>query len=137
MGIVEFILLMLACLGVTLTFVHMKIMDIIGLRPLWEKVNFFKELFRCSACTGWHVGLWFGISMFSLLHFGYILLFYICCLPFASQAFCYLLERWVILNDYKSVLVEKEVDKVINDDIVNDAKETIDTTLFIKPLDDF
>jgi hypothetical protein len=111
MGIVEFLLLLLSCLGVTLTFVHMEIMDIIKLRPLWEKSSFLKKLFSCSACTGWHVGLWFGVSMFLLLYFEYIVLFYMCCLPFASQAFCYLLERWVILNDYKSVLVEKEIDK--------------------------
>jgi hypothetical protein len=137
MGIVELIVLLLACLGVTLTFVHMKIMDIIGLRPLWEKIEFFKTLFNCSACTGWHVGLWFGSAMFLLLHFKYIVLFYLICLPFTSQAFCYLLERWVILNDYQSFIVEKQVDKLSNNDTVSDEKEHIDTSLLIKPLDDF
>jgi len=112
MNLVDLIILLLACLGVTLNFVHMKIMDIIGLRPLWEKINFFKMLFNCSACTGWHVGFWFGVPMFWILQFGYLHAFYMICIPFASQAFCYLLERWGILTDYKSVLAEKELDKI-------------------------
>ncbi len=135
MGFTELFVLLLACLGVTLTFVHMKIMDIIGLRPLWEKINFFKDLFNCSACTGWHVGLWFGITLLIILFLEYVFLFYAICLPFASQAFCYLLERWVILNDYKGAIVEKKLDKVLKDDTIKNEKAH--NTDFIKPLDDF
>ena len=121
MGIVELIMLLLACLGVTLTFVHMKIMDIIGLRPLWEKIEFFKTLFHCSACTGWQVGLWFGVPLILLWFFGFHILFYCMTLPFTSLSFCYLFERLCILIDFNTVVVEKRVDSLIIDDTLKQA----------------
>jgi hypothetical protein len=107
MTIVSLILLFLACLGVTITFVHMEIMDIIKLRPLWEKSAFLKKLFHCSACTGWHVGLWYGLLCYFIMVIGLTHIFYIMTLPFASSAFCFLFERIMILADNVNVKLEK------------------------------
>lgn len=107
MTLASIIVLLLACLGVTITFVHMEIMDILKLRPLWEKSAFLKKLFHCSACTGWHVGLWYGMFCFILSSFGWTFLFYLCTLPFASSAFCFTFERLVILVNNINIKVEK------------------------------
>lgn len=126
MGIVELILLLMFCLGITLTFVHMTIMDIIGLRQLWEKVDFLKKLLSCSACTGWHSGLWAGVPMVFLWFAGYHLAFYAITLPFASLVFCYLFERLSILIDFNAVLTEKKLDNLPDDDTLNNEKSTSD-----------
>jgi hypothetical protein len=107
MNLVSLILLLLACLGITITFVHMEIMNILKLRPLWEKSQFLKKLFHCSACTGWHVGLWYGIFCYILYTFEYNFAFYLITLPFASSAFCFMFERTIILVDNLNIKIEK------------------------------
>ena len=124
MGITELILLFLSCLGITLTFVHMTIMDIIGLRQKWQRVDFLKKLFSCSACTGWHTGLWFGVPLTLLWFFGFHILFYCLTLPFASLSFCYLFERLSILIDFNAVLTEKKLDNLPDDDTLKNEKST-------------
>lgn len=103
----EIILLLLACFGLTLVLVHGIIFDTLKIRPLWEKSKFLKELFECSMCTGFWVGLYFSfvMSIYCILpSFGVNLLvnkilFYILTIPFASSGVCWFLERISILAD--------------------------------------
>ena len=92
MNFVEVFLLLLATCGVTFTFVHSKIVSMIGLRQQWEKINFFKELFHCSFCTGFWAGLIVGTIFLSLK--------WIVPFGFAAAAFSLLWDRLVILLDY-------------------------------------
>lgn len=132
MGITELILLFLSCLGITLTFVHMAIMDIIGLRQKWQRVDFLKKLFSCSACTGWHTGLWVGVPLTLLWFFGFHILFYCMTLPFASLSFCYLFERLCLLVDFNTVVVEKRVDRLIIDDTLkNENNNSFDDSTLL------
>lgn len=99
------ILILFACLGLTITINHGIILDKIGIRPLWERINFFKELFKCSMCTGFWVGLLFAfvviiyMLLFAINPVLSMVFFYLITLPFASSGFCWLLERLSILID--------------------------------------
>lgn len=96
------LILFWAAIGLTFIIVHAKIMDKLKLRPLWEKVPFFKELFKCGLCTGFWVGFLYATPLFLLLVNGlFPILFYIVTLPFAISATCFLYERIImILLDY-------------------------------------
>lgn len=103
MNFIDLILLLLGCAGVTWTFVQSTIVDKIGLRPLWEKSQFLKELFDCGFCCGFHVGIYYGLFCFWLNHINNIW-FYILTVPFASACTSFIFEKTMcVLID----LVEK------------------------------
>lgn len=59
------------------------------LREFLSKVSFFKQLFNCSLCLGWHVGFW------SSLIFGLPLL--ICFkMAFVSAAVCWIADHFIM-----------------------------------------
>jgi hypothetical protein len=95
MDLISFILLVLSCAGVTWTFVQSTIMDKIGLRPLWETIPFLKSLFDCSFCTGFHIGIYWGLFCFWLNQIGSPW-FYILTIPFASACASFLFERFMV-----------------------------------------
>lgn len=94
----DIFLLLWSCVGLTIILVHSEIMDIIKLRPLWEKSWFLKKLFNCSMCTGTWVG---GYNILTILSYFFIspILFYCLSIPFASSGFCYAIERIIIAID--------------------------------------
>ena len=92
MSILDLLILFFTVAGLSFTFVHAEIMDIIKLRPLWEKVTFFKKLFNCAFCSGFY----FSIIVECFLD---VPLKYFFFLPFAGAAFSLLWERSVILID--------------------------------------
>lgn len=61
MSLVDLTILLLACFGITFTLMYAEILDIIPIRPLLLKVNFFKKLLHCAFCTGFWVSLFIGI----------------------------------------------------------------------------
>lgn len=96
MNFIDFILLMLSCAAVTWTFVQSTIVDKIGLRPLWEKSQFLKELWNCGFCGGFHVGIYWGLFCFWLNHIQ-SQWFYILTIPFTAACFSFLFERLLVL----------------------------------------
>ena len=66
MSLVELILLLFACAGLTFTVVHGEIMNKLKLRQLWEKSAFLKELFHCSLCSGFWLSMIYGGLCFYL-----------------------------------------------------------------------
>lgn len=96
------LILFLAAVGLTFIIVHAKIMDKLKLRQMWEKIPFFKELFKCGLCTGFWVGVFYATPLFLLLLNGlFPVIFYITTLPFAISAMSFLYERTIImLLDY-------------------------------------
>ena len=88
---VELIILLLACCGLTFTIVHAEIMDILKIRPFLQRFNFTRKLIKCSLCSGFYVGgfmmLFHNIGDLSIIF------------PFAASAFTFLWERIVILLD--------------------------------------
>lgn len=105
MTFIDILLVLLCMAGITFIFVHSTIMDKIGLRKLWEKWDFTKELFHCSMCCPF----WFSIYGMAAIYvkFTYApIFFYMMVLPFASSAFCYFFERMAILFD--EMVVERE-----------------------------
>lgn len=112
----DVILLLLACFGFTMTLVHGVIFDKIKLRQLWEKSSFLKELFSCSMCTGFWVGIYFSIilSLYCILPFFGVnslivkVAYYVLTIPFASSGVSFLLERLSILFDNINELLEND-----------------------------
>jgi hypothetical protein len=84
-------LFLFCAFGLTCIIVHGQILDILKIRALYNKIEFFKKLFSCSLCTGWWVGLLLGIIYFDIK--------YIIPFSFASSGFCFFLERFTILLD--------------------------------------
>lgn len=107
MTFVELLLLFFACAGITFTFVHGAIMNKLGLRPLWEKSEFLKELFHCSLCSGFWLSMIYGGLCF-YLHLALPILFYIFTIPFAGSAFSFLFERFVYLLDDLIIMINKK-----------------------------
>lgn len=91
MTTIELFLFLCCSFGLTCIIVHGQILDILKIRPLYNKIEFFKNLFRCSLCTGWWVGLVEGIIYFDTK--------YIMPFAFASAGFCFFAERLTILLD--------------------------------------
>ena len=111
MILIHLLLLLLACVGLTYTIVQTEIMDIIGLRPLWEKSTFFKKLFNCAFCTGtWVGGPIYGVLCLSLLYFQLYWIFYVITLPFASATLSFIYERSVIMIDNINIILEKYIE---------------------------
>lgn len=108
MSLADIFLLLFSCAGLSFILVHSEIMDIIGLRPLWEKSEFLKKLFHCSFCTGNWIGVFYASSLILIKLFISDVLFYICAIPFASAAFCFLWDRIVIFIDNKIIEQEKK-----------------------------
>lgn len=113
------VILLLACFGLTVILVQSIIVDKLKLRPLWERSKFLKELFNCSMCTGWWVGLYFATIKIFTLHgesFGLSLfivntIYYLLTLPFASSGLCWLLENFgMVLTS-----INDKNDKPVND----------------------
>lgn len=98
MTLFDGILLLLAMLGLTYIFVYSLIMDMIKLRPLWEKSKFLKELFHCSMCCSVWFGLYGVLAIYVKQHYDSIW-YYLMTVPFASSAFCYSVDRIVCLAD--------------------------------------
>ena len=95
MDLIDFVLLVLSCAGVTWTFVQSTIMDKIGLRPLWEKSSFLKSLFDCSFCTGFHIGIYWGVFCFCLNQISSPM-FYVMTIPFAAACASFIFERFMV-----------------------------------------
>lgn len=106
MTFVQLIILLLACSGMTFTFVHASIMDKIGLRQLWQKSKFLTELFHCSLCSGFWIGVFYGLFG-TFLTFTAPILFYIVTIPFAASAFSFLFERFTFLLDDLIIYLKK------------------------------
>lgn len=104
MFIADLILMLLSVLGLTFIFIHSEIMDMIGLRPFWEKWSFTNKLFKCSMCCPFWLSLYvlaaYAISFW--WHFLFVLLTF----PFACCAFGYMFERITIMAD--EIAMEKE-----------------------------
>jgi len=98
MNVIDLVLLLLACFGMTLILVHGKILDC-PRNFLSDKFGFFGRLIHCSMCTGWWVGLFF--SFIWVLHETFPILFYFMSIPFASSGVSFLLERLSIFIDDK------------------------------------
>lgn len=96
----EFLLGLLACFGMTFTFVHAKIMDILGIRPFLNRWEFTKQLQHCSLCSGFWIGLLYAIL--------FIPLKFVIPFAFAASGFSFFFERIAILVDE---LVMKMTDK--------------------------
>lgn len=96
MGFIDFLLLMGSCAWMTWLFVQATIMDDIGLRPLWEKIDFLRRLFNCSMCTGSHVGIYWGLFLYYLNTLGSFW-FYVLTIPFASACVGFVYERLLFL----------------------------------------
>lgn len=95
MDIVKFIIILLAVSGVVWTFVQATIMDKIGLRPLWERSQFLKELGGCGFCTGTHVGWTYGLVCVWLALNDWFL-FYVITMPFVGATTGFLYERLML-----------------------------------------
>jgi len=108
MSFADIILLLFSCAGLSFILVHSEIMDMIGLRPLWEKIEFFKKLFHCSFCTGTWIGLLYASTLIFIKFFVSDMMFYLGSIPFASAAFCFLWDRIVIFLDNKIIEQEKK-----------------------------
>jgi hypothetical protein len=80
-------------------------MDKVGLRKLWNKWQFTRELFSCSMCCSFWFAAYGILSIYVKLTFAPIY-FYAMVLPFASMAFCYFWERMTIMFD--ELVVERE-----------------------------
>jgi hypothetical protein len=92
MDICDLIIILLAVCGLVWTFVQATIMDKIGLRPLWEKSPFLKELANCGFCTGTHVGWTYGLICVWLALNNWFL-FYVITMPFVGATIGFLYER--------------------------------------------
>lgn len=108
MSLADIILLLLSCAGFSFVLVHSEIMDIIGLRQLWEKNDFLKKLFHCPFCVGTWIGVFYASSLITIKFLISDAIFYICAMPFASAAFCFLWDRIVIFLDNKIIEQEKK-----------------------------
>jgi len=97
---IELIIYLLACCGITFTVVHAEIFSIMGIRQFLHKSEFFKKLTSCAFCTGFYVGM--GLLMFMPLSY------MSCILPFAASAFTFLWDRVVILLDEKIIELENK-----------------------------
>jgi uncharacterized membrane protein len=96
----EIFLLLLACSGITFTFVHAEIMNILGIRPFLNKWEFTRKLQKCALCSGTYISALVGIFYIS----------YIWLIPFifAGAGFSFLFERICILLDELIIHLEKE-----------------------------
>jgi hypothetical protein len=106
MNLTSIFLILISCAGVTWTFVQSTIMDKIGLRPLWEKSQFLKELWNCGFCGGFHVGYSYGLFLYYLNTLGSFW-FYVLTIPFCSACMGFLFERLLFLMIEIIGLVEK------------------------------
>jgi hypothetical protein len=107
MTLFDGLLLLLAVAGLTLIFVHATIMDKLGLRQLWQKWNFTKELFNCSMCSAVWLSIYAILAIYVKLQYSPIY-YYIMTLPFACSAFSFLWERASILIDEKIIESEQK-----------------------------
>jgi hypothetical protein len=98
-SMVELIILLLACCGLTFTIVHAEIMDILKIRPFLQRFNFTKKLIKCSFCTGFYVGILIGIF--------YIPMSILVPFALASSAISFLFERFVYLLDEIIIKISK------------------------------
>lgn len=98
MSLLEILLLLLGCAGLTFTIVHAEIMSILKIRQFLQKFDFTKKLIKCALCTGTWVGMACSLA--------YIEKKYIIPFVFASAAFSFLFERTVILLDEKIIKME-------------------------------
>lgn len=112
MNFVDFLLLMFGCAGITWTIVQSTIVDKIGIRQLWLKSKFLTELFNCAFCTGFHVGIYYGIFMFWLnsIHSNW---FYYLTIPFASACCSFFFERLHVLLIEKIEQLENNKNEII------------------------
>ena len=101
-SLVELIVLLLSCCGITFTIVHAEIMDILKIRPFLQKFNFTKKLIKCSLCSGTYVGLLIG-SIY--LPWNWVIPF-----AFTGAAISFFYERSVYLIDEHIIKIEKEKD---------------------------
>lgn len=100
MTLIELIIYLFACCGITFTIVHAEILSILVIRQFLHKSEFFKKLTSCSFCTGFYVGI--GLLIFMpLSYMSWIL-------PFAASAFTFLWDRIVILLDEKIIELENK-----------------------------
>ena len=80
---------------------YAEILDILKIRPLWERSKFFTKLFGCAYCSGFYfsifVGLLYGLSWKLLILFS-----------FAGAAFALIWERTFILIDDTISKINKE-----------------------------
>ena len=82
----ELFFILFACLGLTWIFKYGTILE--GIRFYLCKFSFFKELFDCVLCLGFHAGWMLGVCVYS---FNQNPLFFL--IPFASAGFCSLMEE--------------------------------------------
>lgn len=94
------IILLLACFGVTFTLMYAEILDIIPIRPLLLKIEFFKKLLHCAFCTGFWSSLFVGILF---IEFKYIIPF-----ALAGASVSYILDRITLLIDNLITQQEKK-----------------------------
>ena len=98
-SMVEFIILLLACCGLTFTIVHAEIMDILKIRPFLQRFNFTKKLIKCSLCSGLYVGILIGVF--------YIPMSILIPFAFCSSGVSFLYERFVYLLDELIIKISK------------------------------
>jgi hypothetical protein len=98
-SMVELIILLLACCGLTFTVVHAEIMDILKIRPFLQRFNFTKKLIKCSLCSGLYVGILIGIF--------YIPMSILVPFALASSAISFLFERFLYLLDEIIIKISK------------------------------
>ena len=108
MDISLLLFLLLASHGLTNILVNAKIFDIWKIRPIIEKYEFTKILFKCSMCLGWWVGLLIAII--------YLPLYYIIPFAFAASGICFLFERFSILLDTLNILLDDLYDFLNSDE---------------------
>ena len=96
MNVIDLILMLLACFGMTLILVHGKIFDC-PRNFLSEKFGFFGKLIHCSMCTGWWVGLFYAFIWVLFATFPWV--FYLVTIPFASSGISFIFERLAIFLD--------------------------------------
>ena len=103
----DIILLLLACVGLTIILVDSKIME--KFRNFVSRVKFFKDLISCSMCTGFWVGLYFAIVLILYLTFPQFKpIYYILTIPFASSFLSWICERASVIIDIKAYNDEKD-----------------------------
>lgn len=106
MTIFDFALLFLSSFGLVWTIVYAEILDILGIRQIIEKSEFFKSLTHCSFCTGFWVGVLYTAPLF-LSYFISPTLFHVVSLPFCTASICYILDKITCLFEDLSLYFKK------------------------------
>lgn len=87
---------LLACVGLTFILKYGSILN--WPRDILCKLEFFKELFKCSLC----IGFWSGVCVYMIEQQNVLL-------PFASAATCWAADSVVAILQWWEIKLEKEL----------------------------